>query len=236
MQAFILCGGLGTRLRSVIQDRPKPMALVAGKPFLEYLLCFFRRYGFNDIILSTGYRGEFFADYFGDGSAWQLKIRYSHETMPLGTGGALKLAEPLLRDEAVLVANGDSFFDADLTRLLAAHAHAGALATLALAQVADTERYGAVTIDDRGCITAFNEKAAAGPGVINGGIYLIHSFLLARIPAAQMVSLEREVFPSLIGDAFYGVPFNGYIVDIGTAESYRQICAAPEQLLTATGY
>ena len=233
MQAFILCGGLGTRLRSVIQDRPKPMALVAGKPFLEYLLCFFRRYGFTDIILSTGYRGEFFSDYFGDGAAWQLHIQYSHETMPLGTGGALKLAEPLLRDEVVLVANGDSFFDADLTRLLETHRRTGALTTLALAQVEDTGRFGAVSIDARGRVTAFNEKAAAGPGTINAGTYLIHPALLARIPAARTVSLEKEVFPALIGDAFYGVPFHGYMVDIGTAESYRQICAAPEQLLAA---
>ena len=107
---------------------------MAGKPFLEYLLCFFRRYGCSEIILSTGYRGEWFSSYFGDGAAWQLHLQYSHETMPLGTGGALKLAEPLLRDEVVLVANGDSFFDADLTRLLAEHQRHDALATLALAR------------------------------------------------------------------------------------------------------
>ncbi len=139
MQAFILCGGLGTRLRSVIQDRPKPMALAQVNRFSNTFVLF-PTYGFGEIFLSTGYRGEFFSSYFGDGAAWQLNMQYSHETMPLGTGGALKLAEPLLHDEVVLVANGDSFSMPTSPGCWRRTSAPARLATLALAQVENAER------------------------------------------------------------------------------------------------
>lgn len=235
MQAFILCGGMGTRLRSVINDKPKPMAEIAGKPFLEYLMLYFRRYGFTDFIISTGYRAEQFSEYFAYGEAWGISIQYSHETEPLDTGGALKLAEPLFKSDTVLVSNGDSIFDADLNEMLEVHRRNNALVTMALAHMADISRYGGITVEASGRISAFNEKAASGSGLVNAGIYLVDASVLSRIPSGERQSLERDLFPSLVGDAFYGVPFEGRLIDIGTPESYGQVCDDPSPLLKATG-
>ena len=175
MKALILCVGLGTRLRRVIDDRPKPMASVAGKPFLEYLIWQLKRYGFRDIVLCIGYLGDQVRAYFGDGSDWDVHISYSHEPEPLGTGGAVKLAEALIREDNFLVMNGDSFLDIDLNGLVNYHFEKRALATMALVEVENPARYGAVEINERGEIKNFVEKGMSSRSkLINGGIYVFN--------------------------------------------------------------
>lgn len=231
MKALILCGGLGTRLRRVIDDRPKPMASVAGKPFLEYLIWQLKRYDFRDIVLCIGYLGDQVRAYFGDGSDWGVHISYSHEPEPLGTGGAIKLAEVLVREENFLVMNGDSFLDIDLNGLINYHLEKGALATMALVKVEDPTRYGTVEINEKGEIGNFVEKGkSSGSKFVNGGIYVFNRKVFDYIPESK-VSLEKEVFPKLIGKGFYGRPVKGFFIDIGVPEDYKWLQENPQALL-----
>jgi len=231
MKALILCGGLGTRLKSVINDRPKSMASIAGKPFLEYLILQLKRQGFADIVLCTGYLGEQVKAYFGDGSGWGVHISYSHEPEPLGTGGAVKLAEALAREENFLVTNGDSFLDSDLNGLVNYHFEKRALATMALVEVEDPTRYGTVEINEKGEIENFVEKGkSSGSKFVNGGIYVFNRKVFDYIPESK-VSLEKEVFPKLIGKGFYGSPVKGFFIDIGVPEDYKWLQENPQALL-----
>ena len=227
MKALILAGGLGTRLRPVLPDTAKPMAPVRGRPFVEYLVAHLARHGLTEIVLCIGYLGQQLRDHFGDGSRFGVAIRYSDEPQPMGTGGALKLAEPLIgADRSFLVANGDSFFGADLRALIDDHRRRAALATMALTRVLepDAARYGGVELDDQMAIARFVEKGAAGSagGLINAGLYLFERRVLEVIPAGIPVSLERETFPRLVGDRFYGLPLSGFFVDIGLPASYQE--------------
>lgn len=236
MQTLILCGGLGTRLRPLVNDRPKSMAPVAGRPFIEYLLLQLRQYGFRDIILCVGYQAGCVKDYFGSGEPWQVRLRYSEEREPLGTAGALKLAEPLIASTQALVLNGDSLFAIDLQRLAQYHEQKRALATVALASLKNTQRYGSVEVNAQGEVVRFLEKAEQRSGWINGGIYLFRRDLFEHIPFGQRLSLEQDIFPLLIGTGFYGLAFSGsYLVDIGVPEAYLQVQAEPERLLAAVG-
>jgi NDP-sugar pyrophosphorylase family protein len=221
MQAIILAGGLGTRLRPLVSDVPKPLAEVAGRPFLEYLLLQLERDGINEVVVCAGFMGDAFADRIGRGDRFGLEITYSIEPEPQGTAGALKYAEPHLRGEEWLLMNGDSLFDISLARLIDAHRAAPALVTMALARVADDGRYGRVATAPDGLVIGFEEKAqTSGSGLINSGLYIIQRPLLALIPADRPVSLEREVLPPLAGSAIRGVPFDGYFVDIGVPDDY----------------
>jgi NDP-sugar pyrophosphorylase family protein len=207
------------------------MAAIAEKPFLEYLLLQLKSYGVTNIILCIGYRGEFIEEYFGHGAILGLRLSYSCESEPLSTGGALKLAEPLIKTSDFLVLNGDSFFDIDLRALIRYHQSRKARATIALAEVENTARYGSVEINAQGEITCFLEKAQKGLGLINGGVYMLSGEVLALIPRGRAVSLEREVFPRLIGHGLYGLSFRGYFVDIGVPEDYLKLQAEPGRLL-----
>jgi UTP-glucose-1-phosphate uridylyltransferase len=171
-QALVLCGGLGTRLREAVPDRPKAMAPIRGKPFLEILLRSLKRRGVGDVVLATGHLGNQIEDYFEDGRCWDLAIRYSREPEPLGTGGAVKLAEPLLRDR-FLILNGDTFVDFDPAALEARMDAADASLVLALRRVDDASRYGAVDVD-----------AGRRPG---------------RLPGAGMDAAPPGAKPSAIG-------------------------------------
>lgn len=237
MKALILAGGLGTRLRGVVTDLPKPMAPVAGRPFLEYLLLQLARHGLTEVVLSTGHLAEKVSEHFGSGEQLGLHLSYSRERSPRGTGGAIKLATPLIGGQAVLVMNGDSVVDADLTEVAEGHRERNALATMVLTRVEDTSRYGAVEIGDGGEIERFVEKReGAGAGLINSGVYLLSPQVLQEIPDAERpVSLEREVFPSLVGRGFYGHSVDGFFKDIGVPEDYRALCDDPEPLLRTTG-
>jgi NDP-sugar pyrophosphorylase family protein len=222
MHAVILAGGLGTRLRGVVDDRPKPMAEIGGRPFLEYLLANLRRQGFSEAVLCTGYLAEAVEHHFGDGRRFGLSLRHSREPQPLGTGGALKHAQPLLAGERWLVLNGDTFFDLPYAELADAHRAAGALATMALARVPDASRFGVVDLGPGGRIEAFRD-ACAGPALANGGVYVVERALLDRIPAGAPASLERDVFGRLAGGRLHGVEFAGELIDIGTPDAYLRL-------------
>lgn len=220
VEAIVLVGGKGTRLQGVVSDRPKPMAPVAGRPFLEWLLLAVRRQGARRAILATGYMGNVVEAHFGDGRRWHMDIVYSREPSPLGTGGAARLALSHVRSERVLVLNGDSYCPFELKRLERTHENRGAAATLWLAPAADCRRYGSVAVDND-VITAFHEKpVTACAGLINAGIYLFERSVLGAIPEDKPVSLECDVLPTLIG-RLAAVMGNEPLLDIGTPESYE---------------
>jgi len=219
-QVVILAGGLGTRLKDVVPDKPKCMAPVGGRPFLEYVLCFLRRQGLTEVILAVGYRADRVLEYFGDGSRFGVRLAYSIEPTPLGTAGALKLADRLLSGDRVIVMNGDSIADVPLMALLRYHTEKRALATIALAQVPNAARYGAVSLGPDGDIVRFQEKSNEGWGVISAGIYVLERRVIADIPSHKPVSLERDVFERLAGSGLYGFEFDGFFIDIGTPEAY----------------
>jgi D-glycero-alpha-D-manno-heptose 1-phosphate guanylyltransferase len=216
----ILAGGLGTRLRGVVADRPKVLAEVAGQPFLRHLLTRLRSLPVRSVVLCVGHLARQVETTLGCLSG-DMPLRYAREAEPLGTGGALRNALPLLETRNVLVMNGDSFCAADLPAFRHAHRASGAVASLVLTQVADCGRYGRVTCDDGGRVTTFAEKMpGSGPGWINAGIYLFARDAIAAIPADRAVSLEREVLVNHISAGLHGWPGGGRFIDIGTPESY----------------
>lgn len=219
--AAILAGGLGTRLQPVVADRPKVLAEIRGRPFLAHLLDYLAAAGLKHVVLCTGYLGEHVRAAFGD-SYGDLRLVYSLETTPLGTAGALSLALPLLKSDPVLVINGDSFCDAELDVCWAWHQARKANATLVLARMSDTARYGRVHTAADGTILSFAEKSKqSGPGWINAGIYLLAQSLLLTIPRSTVVSLESDMFPVWIGQGFSGYQCPGRFLDIGTPEGYK---------------
>ena len=228
IEAMILVGGKGTRLKSAVHDRPKPMAEVAGKPFLEWLMLSLYEQGVRKVILCTGYMGEMVESYFGDGEKWNLQVRYSHEPFPLGTGGAIRHALDLVQGDRFLVLNGDSYCRFDIGAMEAKHNSRSALATMWLEKMDNCNRYGSVVLDENGMILSFSEKSSvSGSGLINAGVYLIERRLVETIEKDRMVSLERDIFPNIIGKGLTGVVGEGVFVDIGTPESY----ASAEKIL-----
>jgi D-glycero-alpha-D-manno-heptose 1-phosphate guanylyltransferase len=222
LTSVILAGGLGTRLRASIGDLPKPLAPINGRPFLEYLLQWLRRQGLTRVVLCVGYRHELIEAYFGDGTALGMQISYSVEEKPLGTGGALANARAFL-GSTFLVMNGDTFFDADLAPLLAAHRAYEVPATMSLVSVPDTTRYGAVVLDADGYITRFTEKGRSGQGQINAGVYALSFSIFDRFPPQLPISLENNVFTLLAQQhQLRGCLLHGYHIDIGTPESFAE--------------
>ena len=234
MQAILLCGGMGTRLRSVVADRPKPMADICGKPFLQYLLEMLRDKGITEVIFALGYMGEMIGEYFQDGSAFGLKIAYSYEEEPLGTGGAIRNALPKILEEEILVLNADTYFPMDYQGLLCFHQENDGDFSLATRGVPDISRYGAVRRDAAGRILAWNEKLEDGgqplAGEINGGIYVMKKSLIAEIPEGKQ-SLEQDCIPKWLseGKRIFGLPFDGYFMDIGIPKDYQQFITDVEQ-------
>lgn len=227
--AAILAGGLGTRLKNVVSDRPKALACVAGRPFLAHQFEQLASAGVRRVVLCTGHRAEQVSSAFGDRYG-ELRLDYSHERTPLGTGGALRLALPLLASDNVLVLNGDSYCEADLLAFARWHFTRQAGASMLLTHVDDMSRFGRVTFDPEGAIVGFEEKGAHhGAGWINAGVYLIRRSWLYDVAGDRPVSLEREVFPSWIGRGFCGYASEGRFIDIGTPESY----AAADEVLRA---
>ena len=218
--AAILAGGLGTRLRSVVTDRPKVMAEIRGRPFLAHVLDQLSGAGVREVVLCTGYLGEQVQSMFTD-SYNNLRLLYSQESLPLGTAGALRLALPLFKSDPVLVMNGDSFLETDLRAFWAWHHAHRANVSLALVKMHDTRRYGRVHVDDEGAVVSFDEKRGKSTsGWINAGIYVIARPVLLTIPPNRAVSLEEEIFPVWIGRGLYGHCSKGRFLDIGTPESY----------------
>ena len=222
IRAFVLCGGHGTRLRQVLADRPKSMALISGTPFLQLLLDRLRSQGIGDVILGTGYMAEKIKSYFGSGKKLAMRIRYSRENEPLGTGGALKLAELLISDP-VLVLNGDSYVEWSLAPMVELFRAKNADIVVVLQPVADVTRYGSVALDRDGRITQFIEKGIrGGPGLINAGVYLLRKQIVHDLPAGKAISLEREVFPRLLDRGVYGLVCTGLFIDIGIPDDFKR--------------
>lgn len=217
MQLAILAGGFGTRLTGTIPDGlPKPLAPIAGKPFLDHLLDWAIERGADDIVLLTGHGSEAIGDHVGDGHRG-VPVRYSVETTPLGTGGALVNARSLLAEEFVLV-NGDTFVEADLAALCAGLASAPVV--MGLVEVADTGRFGRVEVTD-GVVTGFHEKAGGGPGLINAGVYALRRSVVDRLPRGAS-SFERDFLEPRLAEVAPGQLRCGpTFFDIGVPADYR---------------
>lgn len=221
MQAILLAGGLGTRLQSVVSDRPKPMALIGDKPFMEYVVHELARHGIQDIIFAVGYKGSMVEEYFGDGSRFGVTVSYAYEETLLGTAGAIKNAARFMNEDKAFVLNADTFYQIDYTRLVRLGEEKALDMALVLREVADVSRYGQATLQDH-LLVGFNEKVAeARPGTINGGIYLLSRGLIDEIPEGK-VSLEQEMIPKWLseGRRLGGIVNDGYFIDIGIPEDY----------------
>lgn len=221
MQAILLAGGLGTRLKSVVSDRPKPMALIGERPFMEYVTRQLTRHGIEEIVFAVGYKGSMVEDYFKDGAGFGFRASYAYEEELLGTAGAIKNAGRLVTDDQVYVLNADTFYQIDYGRLNTLRRERGFDMTMVLREVSDVSRYGRAELQD-GRLTAFNEKTEeARPGTINGGIYLISRKLIDEIPEGK-VSLENDMIPRWLseGKALGGFVNDGYFIDIGIPEDY----------------
>lgn len=230
MKAIVLAGGMGTRLRGVIEDIPKPMAPVGGKPFLEYLLLQLKRWKITDIVLSVGYKREIIKSYFGDGSQFGVRIGYSEEVQPLGTGGALKKAISDSDNPYFIVMNGDSFFNINFSDLITDHINRQGIMTMSLAVVSDRGRFGSVEIDDNGSIVTFQKAGPHTSGPINGGISLTNRNIINYIPEGH-VSLEEYVLPLIKKDGLlYGKIFDAFFLDIGLPKDYFWINKYPKYL------
>jgi mannose-1-phosphate guanylyltransferase len=203
MQALILVGGEGTRLRPLTSRVPKPVVSLAGQPFMSYMLRWLRSHGVDDVVMSCGFLPDGVRAVLGDGSAYGVRIRYIVEPQPLGTGGALKFAEELL-EERFFMLNGDVLTDLDLTAQLAQHEATGARATLALYGVDDPSAYGLVRRNADLSVRQFVEKPnldEIDTHLINAGAYILErSVLEVMAPAGSRISIERDVFPRLVGD------------------------------------
>jgi mannose-1-phosphate guanylyltransferase len=224
MQALVLAGGEGTRLRPLTLTVPKPIMPLAGRPFLTFMLDWLRGHGVDDVLLSCGFLAHAVEEVLGE-EYEGMRLQYVHEDEPLGTAGPVRLAaEEGLLDDRVFVLNGDVLTDMDLDAELAFHHEKGAKATLALIAVDDTSSYGVVPTRPDGSVEVFLEKAP-GPAPtnrINAGAYVIEREVVERIPPGRSVSFEREIFPTLVDDGLYGWHAGGYWVDIGTPERYLE--------------
>jgi len=227
MKAVILAGGEGTRLRPLTLSTPKPVVPVVDRPFLRHQLDLLLRAGVREVVFSVAYRPERVQAVFGDGSALGMRIRYAVEDTPLGTGGAVKNAEPLL-DDRTIVLNGDILTDVDLSAIVARHAAEHASATILLAPVPNPAAYGLVETDPDGRVRRFLEKPRPEQittNNINAGIYVLETRVLELMPPGVNHSIERGFFPALLarGDRVLGPVQRGYWIDIGTPEKYLQV-------------
>jgi mannose-1-phosphate guanylyltransferase len=224
VQALILAGGEGTRLRPLTSTVPKPVVPLVDRPFVTFMIDWLRSHGVDDVVMSCGHLALGVRNVLGDGDAMGIRLRYVEEPRPLGTGGALKFAEQLL-DERFLMLNGDVLTDIDLTAQIAQHEHTGATATLALTPVEDPSAYGLVRLDDTGAVTEFVEKPSpdqVDTNNISAGAYVLERSVLELLAPGEPASIERDVFPRLVGDGLYGCVASGYWLDIGTPERYLQ--------------
>lgn len=243
VQAVILVGGEGTRLRPLTYGTPKPMVPIAGVPFLARSLERLYEAGITDVVLAAGYMPRAITDYFGDGSRLGMKVTYAIEETPLGTAGALKNVERYVRG-TFFVFNGDILTSLDLRAMLRFHERVGAVGTLHLITVVDPSAFGCVAHDDDGRVRAFVEKPPAGTAPcndVNAGTYLLEREVLDAIPAGRPVSIERETFPQLIADGkpLYAYVTHDYWIDLGRPESYlaanRDVLSGQMPLLVEPG-
>lgn len=224
MQAVILVGGEGTRLRPLTSTVPKPVIPLVDRPFIAYMLEWLARHGVDDVVMSCGFLATAVRNVLGDGTQYGLRLRFMEEPEPRGTAGALKYAEDFL-DERFLMLNGDVLTDIDLTAQIAQHEATGAAGTLALVPVADPTAYGLVRLNDDHSVKEFVEKPSADEidtKLISAGAYVLERAVLDLIEPDRNVSIEREVWPQLVGEGLFGYAAEAYWLDIGTPERYLQ--------------
>lgn len=224
MKALFLAGGLGTRLKPITDDLPKPMVPIMGKPLLERNIENLKKHGVDEIVLSTCYKPHKTEKYFEDGRRLGVKISYISEDVPLGTAGAIKNAQSFF-DDTSLVFNADILSDIDISEMIRFHKEKGALATIAVTQVDNPSVYGVIEHDENGFITAFKEKPQpheSSSNLINSGVYIFEPQLLNEIPSGRAVSIERETYPLLLQKGFKIAVYNrcSYWLDLGTPEKY----------------
>jgi len=219
MEAIILAGGLGTRLQKVVSDIPKPMAPVAGKPFLYYIFDWIRKSPVDKIILSIGYKAESITEYFGN-SAFDIPVEYVVEKKPLGTGGAVKLALEMTEGNDVLILNGDTWFPVDIRKLIEFHIEKKSLFTVALKRMLDFDRYGTVELE-KNKILKFKEKKYYQEGLINGGIYIARREYVSSWKMPEVFSLEKDILEKEAGKLILnGMVFDDPFLDIGVPDDY----------------
>lgn len=220
IDVLILCGGLGRRLKSIVSDRPKPMAEIDECPFLDILIDYVASYGFKRFILCVGYKADIIKQYYRKESK-PVTILFSEENKPLGTAGAVKNAQKIIKSNPFLVMNGDSFCKINLHQFLNFHLSKRALLSIALVKSKKTAEFGVVKLGDSQQIIEFNEKGKADcSNLINAGIYLFEKEIISQIPENKNYSLEYDLFPRT--ERCYGYITDGTFVDIGTPEEYKR--------------
>ncbi|QHW31546.1 NTP transferase domain-containing protein [Paenibacillus rhizovicinus] len=223
MEAIILAGGFGTRLREVVADVPKPMAPIRGVPFLTYLFEYLISNGISRAVLCTGYKHEVIHAYYGDVYK-TLSLLYSVEDEPLGTGGAIKKGLSQVKSEQVAILNGDTFFEiADLQAMLSFHRENQAALTIGAKQMYDFDRYGTLLLADDNRIEGFKEKQAMDQGYINGGVYILNRSELMHDSIPERFSFETEYMQMYYGNKrFLAYKSEGYFIDIGIPADYHR--------------
>jgi len=221
IDVFILCGGLGKRLKSVTKNNPKPMIKIGEQPFLDIIIDYVAGFGFRRFILGIGYRAEIFKRYYKNFKSRDLNIEFCEEKTPLGTGGAVKNVKSLIKSNLFLVLNGDSFCKLKLLDFLKFHKNKKAIVSMLLRKVSNGVDYGKVKLDKTSRIIDFNEKDNQAKNcLINAGIYVFDRTAFDLMPQQKAFSLERDFFPKLIGKNCFGYKKSGFFIDIGTPERY----------------
>jgi len=224
MKAVIMAGGKGTRLRPLTSNQPKPMISIANKPCMEHIINLLEHHGLEDIVVTVEFLSEEIQNYFGDGSAWGVKLSYSVEEEPLGTAGSVKFTQDRLNERFVIV-SGDALTDVDLSAVVAFHEERGAEATLVLKEVDDPSEFGIVVLEDDGRVSRFFEKPDPDEvfsNTANTGIYVLEPGIMDEIPAGEEHDFAKDLFPKLLeaGRPIYGYVTDGYWEDIGNIEQY----------------
>lgn len=223
-EAIILAGGFGTRLQSVVSDVPKPMAPINTTPFLNYIFDYLKFYNIEHVVLSTGYLSEKISEYYKE-EFNGIKISYTKEETPLGTGGGIRLAMLKCETENVLVLNGDSFFDVNLNKYYNQHTSFHSDCTLALRKVDNAARYGTIQLGDMNVIKKFKEKdSVKKKGLINGGVYILkRELFLAKTIENNPFSIEKDFYETKINEVtIFGFEYDGYFIDIGIPDDYTK--------------
>lgn len=219
--SVILCGGKGRRLQGVVSDVPKVMAQVNGRPFLDLIIEYLKSQHIEHIVLCTGYKADMVEEYYRSND-FGLTIDFSRENDPLGTGGALANARDIVLSDIFFVLNGDSFLSADLKAFFNFHKDKKSLASILVSEVENSKDFGSLTLD-AGCqIVDFNEKKEkGGKRLVNAGIYCFNQAIFSCMPDKEAFSIETDLFPSLLGDRFYGFRVDEVFMDIGTPARYE---------------
>jgi D-glycero-alpha-D-manno-heptose 1-phosphate guanylyltransferase len=221
MEAIILAGGLGSRLKSVVNDRPKVMALISGKPFLNYIIEYLIENGVTSFVFSLGYLSDHITDFISE-LQLDISVKYSIETVQLGTGGAIKQALDFITTDNVIVVNADTYFNVDLKNMMKQHLWYNADCTVSLKKLKNFNRYGTVEINDEGKVISFIEKKQTEEGLISGGYLILNKkkFLECTNTFPKIFSIETDFLQKMLKINVYSYLCNGFFIDIGIPEDY----------------